>query len=107
MKEFFRREPSRANALSVTVIEKALEHVTIRVQPISPGSARENLPLLVETLVDRGRPGTCYRAANWLALGLTAGRGRQDRTHARHGAAPKTVLVYPLVAAAGQRLRAG
>ena len=64
-------------------------------------------PLLVETLVDRGRAGTCYRAANWLALGLTAGRGRQDRTHARHGAAPKTVLVYPLVADAVPRLRAG
>src|SRR3972149_1057288 len=54
-----------------------------------------------------GRAGTCCRAANWLALGLTAGRGRQDRTHARHGAAPKTVLVYPLVADAVQRLRAG
>ncbi len=64
-------------------------------------------PLLVETLVDRGRGGTCYRAANWRVLGLTAGRGRQDRAHQRHGAAPKTVLVYPLVADAVPRLRAG
>jgi hypothetical protein len=64
-------------------------------------------PLLVETLVDRGRAGTCYRAANWRVLGPTAGRGRQDRTHARHGVAPKTVWVYPLVADAVQRLRAG
>jgi hypothetical protein len=62
-------------------------------------------PLLVETLVEQGRVGTCYRAANWLALGATAGRGRQDRAHERHGAAPKTVLVYPLVEAAVQRLR--
>lgn len=64
-------------------------------------------PLLVETLVEQGRAGTCYRAANWLALGATAGRGRQDRTHARHGAAPKTVLVYPLVRDAARRLREG
>lgn len=64
-------------------------------------------PLLAETLVDRGRAGTCYRAANWRVLGETAGRGRQDRAHARHGAAPKTVLVYPLVADAAARLRAG
>jgi hypothetical protein len=64
-------------------------------------------PLLVETLVAQGRAGTCYRAANWRVLGGTAGRGRQDRAHARHGAAPKTVLVYPLVAEAVQRLRAG
>jgi hypothetical protein len=64
-------------------------------------------PLLVETLVEEGRAGTCYRAANWLVLGGTTGRGRQDRAHQRHGAAPKTVLVYPLVAEALQRLRAG
>lgn len=64
-------------------------------------------PLLVETLVEAGRAGTCYRAANWRVLGATAGRGRQDRAHARHGVAPKTVLVYPLVADAIQRLRAG
>lgn len=64
-------------------------------------------PLLVETLVEQGRAGTCYRAANWLALGASAGRGRQDRTHERHGAAPKTVLVYPLVDDAVQRLREG
>ena len=62
-------------------------------------------PLLVETLVAQGRAGTCYRAANWRVLGATAGRGRQDRAHTCHGAAPKLVLVYPLVADAAQRLR--
>jgi len=54
-------------------------------------------PLLLETLVDPTRfRGTCYRAANWLALGETAGRGRMDRAHARTGHAPKAVYVYPL-----------
>lgn len=55
-------------------------------------------PLLIETMVDVAtHRGTCYRAANWRDLGLTAGRGRMDRAHARHGCAPKRVLVYPLV----------
>ncbi len=65
-------------------------------------------PLLLETMVDAARfRGTCYRAANWLALGETTGRGRMDRRHRRHGVAPKQVLVYPLVADAGRRLRDG
>lgn len=63
-------------------------------------------PLLVETLVDPGRfTGGCYRAANWIALGGTAGRGRMDRQHQRHGAAPKKLLVYPLVRDAARKLR--
>jgi len=34
-------------------------------------------PLLLETLVDGNRfRGTCYRAANWIHVGQTAGRGR-------------------------------
>jgi len=63
-------------------------------------------PWLVETLVDRQRfHGGCYRAANWIVLGETSGRGRMDRTHERHGARVKTVLVYPLVKHAARRLR--
>jgi hypothetical protein len=62
--------------------------------------------LLVETLVDTSRyRGHCYRAANWICLGETAGRGRMDREHLRHGASTKTVLVYPLVKDAARRLR--
>lgn len=54
-------------------------------------------PLLLETLVDTRRfTGGCYRAANWLELGLTSGRGRHDSTHERHGRAPKTLFVYRL-----------
>lgn len=62
-------------------------------------------PWLVETLVDNQRfAGHCYRAANWLDVGLTTGRGRQDREHQRHGAAIKRVLLYPLRPDARQRL---
>ena len=54
-------------------------------------------PLLLETLVDPARfRGTCYRAANWIPLGRTQGRGRMDRTHQAQGRAPKEVCVSPL-----------
>ena len=53
-------------------------------------------PVLVETFVDSSRHlGTCYRAANWIDLGLTVGRGRQDRDR-QEDVARKHVLVYPL-----------
>lgn len=61
-------------------------------------------PVLLETLVDRSRfKGTCYRAANWIALGETAGRGRMDE-HRQSGLVPKEVLVYPLCRKFRERL---
>jgi hypothetical protein len=54
-------------------------------------------PVLMETLVDRKRfKGTCYKAANWLYIGKTTGRGRMDRENKRHGMAVKNIYVYPL-----------
>jgi hypothetical protein len=65
-------------------------------------------PVLVETLVDQKRyHGGCYRAANWIELGETSGRGRMDRAGKRHGAEVKKLLVYPLVKNVQQRLRQG
>jgi hypothetical protein len=53
-------------------------------------------PVLVETFVDSSRyRGTCYRAANWIDLGLTEGRGRQDRARLEQ-VGRKHVFVYPL-----------
>jgi hypothetical protein len=50
----------------------------------------------LETFVDPDRfRGTCYRAANWVALGLTTGRGKNDQTH-RPNRSIKVVLGYPL-----------
>jgi hypothetical protein len=52
----------------------------------------------LETFVDCSRfRGTCYRAANWLRLGETRGRTRNDRAHCLR-AAVKDVYLYPLVA---------
>jgi Druantia protein DruA len=59
---------------------------------------------LVETFVDSSRfTGACYGAANWLELGQTTGRTRQDRDR-RLQAPPKRVWVYPLVPEFRRRL---
>jgi len=53
-------------------------------------------PWLVETFVDPARfHGTCYRAANWQALGQTFGSGKQGNGYVYHGAV-KEVYVYVL-----------
>jgi hypothetical protein len=53
-------------------------------------------PVLLETLVDRSRyQGTCYRAANWISVGDTQGRGRMDRSGQAQGSV-KEIFVYPL-----------
>ena len=61
-------------------------------------------PVLLETFVDNARfAGTCYKAANWLCVGNTQGRGKLDTSHAR--AVPvKSVWVYPLSARFRQQL---
>ncbi len=57
-----------------------------------------------ETFVDSERyRGTCYRAANWVYLGRTTGRGKDDQTH-RANRAIKDVLGYPLVEDFRERL---
>jgi len=53
-------------------------------------------PLLLETLVDAQFRGTSYRAANWIYLGETRGRGRMDQHHEAHGRGVKRIYIYPL-----------
>ena len=50
-----------------------------------------------ETFIDpeRGFKGTCYKAANWVYLGETTGRGKNDQTH-KPNRSIKAVLGYPL-----------
>ena len=61
---------------------------------------------LVETFVDRSRfAGTCYKAANWMRIGQTKGRSRQDRRH-RIKTTIKDLYLYPLTGDFKQRLRA-
>lgn len=54
-------------------------------------------PVLVETFVETPRfRGTCYKAANWIYLGNTQGRGKLDVEH-KAQLPRKTIWVYPLV----------
>ena len=49
-----------------------------------------------ETFIDPGRfRGTCYRAANWILLGHTTGRGKNDHTN-KPNRSIKEVLGLPL-----------
>jgi hypothetical protein len=53
-------------------------------------------PWLVESFVDASRfSGSCYRAANWILVGQTQGRGRQDRFKEREETI-KDIYVFPL-----------
>lgn len=61
-------------------------------------------PVALETFVDRERyDGTCYRAANWVEVGETTGRGRMDRDRTADPVI-KTCLLYPLVSNFRRRL---
>ena len=52
---------------------------------------------LLETFVDPARfRGTCYRAANWIVVGETTGRGKDDQTN-RANRPIKQILLLPLV----------
>jgi hypothetical protein len=63
--------------------------------------------LLVETFVDPERfQGTCYRAANWQALGRTRGFARRGRDYYTDTQHPKELWVYPLARSALRQLRA-
>ena len=58
----------------------------------------------LETFVDPQRfRGTCYRAANWILLGLTTGRGK-DATSSKQNRPIKEILGYPLVKDFRERL---
>jgi hypothetical protein len=62
---------------------------------------------LLETFVEQTRfQGTCYRAANWVRVGQTTGRTRQNQRHRDNKvhAPVKDVYLYPLTPDAGQQL---
>ncbi len=53
-------------------------------------------PVLLETFVEQSRfRGTCYRAANWIHVGDTQGRGKLDRQH-RGLSTVKHIYLYAL-----------
>ena len=74
-------------------------HILGRMNRILPSDwqAIYNHPIYyLETFVDKERfAGTCYKAANWIYLGDTTGRGKDDQTN-RPNRSIKAVWGYPL-----------
>lgn len=62
---------------------------------------------LLETFVDRDCfEGACYKAANWLRVGQTKGRTRQDSSNGkRQQVCIKDIHLYPLHSRFAERLR--
>lgn len=60
---------------------------------------------LLETFVDTSRfKGTCYKAANWIYVGNTTGRGKNAKTH-KPTKTIKSIYVYPLCKDYKERLQ--
>ena len=61
----------------------------------------------LETFVDKERfAGSCYKAANWIYLGDTTGRGKNDQSK-KVNRSIKAVLGYPLTRDFRQQLCGG
>lgn len=64
-------------------------------------------PVLLETFVEKDRfKGTCYKAANWIYVGQTQGRGKKD-IHNECALPIKDIWLYPLVKDFRKRLLDG
>ena len=88
---FLIRPHLRVPGLASRVLSQALRRL-----PGDWAAHHGETPALVETFIDRTRHrGGCYRAANWIYVGDTAGRGRNDTGH-RRGQSVKAVYLYPL-----------
>jgi hypothetical protein len=91
---------SRFLLLPWVQVRNLASHVLSLLPGVLPGDWFEMYgydPVLLETLVDTARfRGTCYRAANWIHLGTTTGRGRMDENRRKDGLIPKEIFVYPL-----------
>lgn len=90
---------SRFLILPWTQIPNLASHILARAAHQLPGDWKAHYgvePVLLETLVDPARyRGVCYRAANWIEVGMTQGRGRMDRSGRAQGI-PKQIFLYPL-----------
>jgi len=88
-------------------VEHLASHLLGRMVRMLPGEWQrvyDHPVYFAETFVDTERfKGTCYRAANWVYLGLTTGRGKNEQT-GRANRSLKQVLGYPLTTDFRKRL---
>lgn len=77
--------------LASTILSQASKTVSLDWQKVYG-----YLPLLLETFVDKERfDGASYKAANWIYLGDTKGRGKVDRFN-KYPSSIKKIFIYPL-----------
>ncbi|MCP4315300.1 MAG: DUF4338 domain-containing protein [Hyphomicrobiales bacterium] len=90
---------SRFLLLPWVEVKRLASHVLSKASkqlPLDWELAFKRRPVLLETFVDQARfSGTCYRAANWIHVGETKGRGRMDRQK-HHQEPVRSIWVYPL-----------
>jgi hypothetical protein len=80
----------------VTALASYLLGRMARVVPVDWQRIYNHPVYFLETFVDTERfKGTCYKAANWIYLGETTGRGKDDQTH-KVNRSIKAVWGYPL-----------
>jgi hypothetical protein len=84
-----------------TEIKYLASHILSQIAKILPKdwlSLYRHPVYYLETFVDteQGFKGTCYKAANWIYLGKTTGRGKNDQTR-KPNRSIKDVYGYPLV----------
>lgn len=91
LSRFLIRETVRCRNLASMVLAMAM-----RMLPDDFAARFGYRPLLVESFVDGSQfLGTCYRAGNWVHVGRTQGRGRQDRFR-EFSESVKDIYLYPL-----------
>jgi len=79
--------------------------LAVKIMPLDWQAQYSYKPLLVETFVECDSfKGTCYKAANWIYLGKTQGKGRRGAKYYYHGKI-RDYYIYPLAKDALLRLR--
>jgi hypothetical protein len=70
--------------------------MTVKQLPIDWQNQYQITPVLMETFVEKDRfAGTCYKAANWIHVGTTKGRGKLGPS-GKQSVPIKDLLLYPL-----------
>ncbi len=93
MSRFLIRASVRCHNLASCVLGMVLRRIDLDFQ-----AQYGYRPWLIESFVETERfAGTSYQAANWIEIGKTKGRGRQDQGH-RNAKTVKAIYVYPLEA---------
>jgi hypothetical protein len=91
MSRFLIRPSVRCANLASRLLAMAVQRL-----PDDFGQCFNYRPWLIESFVDKAHfLGACYQAANWIRVGCTQGRGRQDRFR-QAAETVKDIYVYPL-----------